>query len=174
MTDILNDTDWDLLMRRIKSEKCTPFLGAGACYGHIPLGKEIAEIWSIEHSYPMSDVGDLIRVAQFIAIKYDAMVPKEEIIERWISVATLPNFDEESDPHSILAKLPLPIYMTTNYDDFMFSALSHRQKDPKWEICRWNNLIKELPNVPKIRKDFRPTPANPLVFHLHGHKSVVD
>ena len=42
MPDILQDRDWTLLLRRIKDGKCTPFLGAGACYGALPLGSTLA------------------------------------------------------------------------------------------------------------------------------------
>ena len=34
-----------------------------------------------------------------------------------------PDFRAPSEPHAVLADLPLPIYMTTNYDDFMVKAL---------------------------------------------------
>ena len=37
MSNTLEDKDWDLLLRRIKAGKCTPFLGAGAAYGVLPL-----------------------------------------------------------------------------------------------------------------------------------------
>ena len=42
MSNTLEDKDWDPLLRRIKAGKCTPFLGAGAAYGVLPLGAEIA------------------------------------------------------------------------------------------------------------------------------------
>jgi hypothetical protein len=52
MPDTLEEKDWNLLLRRIKDGKCTPFIGAGACYGKIPLGKEIAQDWAKAHCYP--------------------------------------------------------------------------------------------------------------------------
>ena len=42
MTSTLTDKDWEILLRRIPLGKCVPFLGAGACYGALPLGAEIA------------------------------------------------------------------------------------------------------------------------------------
>lgn len=62
--------------------------------------------------------------------------------------------------------------MTTNYDDFMFKALMSRGKDPRRELCRWNGLLKKPPSVFDVGTGFRPTSANPVVFHLHGHNEV--
>ena len=42
----LNDDDWDMLLQRIKSGSCTPFLGAGACAGTLPLGADVARKWA--------------------------------------------------------------------------------------------------------------------------------
>ena len=75
MPNTLGERDWDLLLRRIKAGKCTPFLRAGACYGVLPLGSHIAQEWAEEHDYPLEDCGDLARVAQFLAVQYDPMFP---------------------------------------------------------------------------------------------------
>ena len=79
MQSALQDRDWTLLLRRIKDGKCTPFLGAGACAGILPLGGDIARDWANEYEYPLADNGDLARVAQYLAVQYDPMFPKEEI-----------------------------------------------------------------------------------------------
>jgi len=67
MPNTLEERDWELLLRRIKDGKCTPFLGAGACFGALPLGGEIAQKWAQEHEYPLEDCHDLARVAQYLA-----------------------------------------------------------------------------------------------------------
>jgi hypothetical protein len=173
MPNTLKERDWDLLLRRIKAGKCTPFLGAGACFGALPLGSDIAQRWAQEHEYPLEDCSDLARVAQFLAVEYDPMFPKEEILKRFEG-CTPPDFTAPDEPHCVLAGLPLPIYMTTNYDDFMVQALKSRDKDPKREMCRWNQLVKDRPCVFESEPGFRPTVANPVVFHLHGHNEVVE
>jgi hypothetical protein len=169
MSYSINETEWLLLLRRIKDGKCTPFLGAGACYGVLPLAREIAKDWSREHKSPMTDCDDLARVAQFLAVKFDPMFPKEELLKKFKGVSP-PDFRALGEPHGILAKLPLPVYMTTNYDDFMVKALEDRNRDPKREFCRWNTYIKDEPSV--FDTGFRPTVANPVVFHLHGHDEM--
>ncbi len=68
MPNKLEDEDWDLLLERIKDGNCTPFLGAGACCGKIPIGSQIASEWAKKYDYPMEDSDDLTRVAQFVAV----------------------------------------------------------------------------------------------------------
>jgi len=173
MLNSLEETDWTLLLRRIKGGKCTPFLGAGACSGALPLGSEIAQEWAQEHGYPLEDCSDLARVAQFLAVQYDPMFPKEEILTRFEDCKP-PDFTAPDEPHGILADLPLLIYMTTNYDDFMVQALKSRDREPKKEMCRWNRLVKGQPCIFESEPGFRPTIANPVVFHLHGHTEMVE
>ena len=62
MTSELQEADWNRLLRRLQSGKCTPFLGAGACYGALPLGADVAEELAQRYGYPFPD-RDLVRVA---------------------------------------------------------------------------------------------------------------
>jgi hypothetical protein len=168
----LEEQDWSTIIRRIKNGKCTPFLGAGACSGVIPLGSEIAAKWAKKYHYPLEDSGDLVKVAQFMAIQNDPMVPKEEIQKEFENIKA-PDFSNINEPHAFLADLPLPIYITTNYDDFMIKALKHFNRDPRREFSRWNKIIKaHQPNI--FDEDFTPSAANPLVFHLHGHTEMLE
>ena len=166
MPESLPDKTWEILLNRITERRCTPFLGAGACYGSLPLGAEIARKWAADHGYPFSNPDNLIEVAQFLAIKYDPLFAKELILQQFAGVKS-PDFRAPSEPHAVLADLPLPIYMTTNYDDFMVKALESRHRDPRRELCRWNESLESEESV--FDTDFVPTPANPVVYHLHGH-----
>lgn len=169
---MFSDEDWQLLMRRIRGGSCTPFLGAGAASGTLPLGRDIAERWAREHGYPLEDTGDLARVAQYVGVRSDdAMVPKE-LIRAEIEGLGPPDFSRPDEPHGALAGLPLPLFITTNYDGFMVAALREAGKDPKRELCRWNAspTLSHEPTV--LARKFVPTPASPVVFHLHGHLDV--
>src|SRR5689334_13989864 len=138
MAEFLQNDDWELLLDRIKDGKCTPFLGAGAGYPHLPLGGVIAEEWADEFRYPLRDRTDLPRVAQYVSIHKDAMWPKEEIKKKFERNTKKPDFSLSNEPHALLADLNLPVYMTTNYDDFMVQALAAKHRDPRQEYCRWN------------------------------------
>lgn len=175
MLGTLEERDWTLLLRRIRDGECTPFLGAGTCYGVLPLGSDIAEKWAKEYHYPFKDsCKDLTEVAQFLAVEFDPVFPKGEIA-KWFSSIKPPDFKKPDEPHAVLAKLPLPVYVTTNYDNFMVQALRSRNKNPVREFCRWNKYIESLENWPylfdrnqDVEASFNPSAANPLVFHLHG------
>jgi hypothetical protein len=167
LTNNLREEDWNLLLKRIELGKCTPFIGAGACFGVLPLGADIAKKWAAEHDYPLDDSHDLARVAQYFAVKTDPMAPKEAICEllRGLPPPAMAMLDE---PHNVLAGLPLPVYITTNYDDFMAGALRKARKDPTQELCRWNKDLKNEFSVFEAENVFEPSSANPVVFHLHG------
>src|SRR4029079_5081277 len=81
---------------------------------------------------------------------------------------------KDKSPYDILAKLDLPIYMTTNYDKFMETALDKdRAKSPQSEFCRWNDDLEKYVKTYRIpsvfnKKSYEPTADNPLVYHILG------
>jgi hypothetical protein len=85
-----------------------------------------------------------------------------------------PRFTQEHpDPLRLLARLPLPIYVTTSYYDFMERALSAEGKSPRSQICVWWVDPAERGSVGlsaehKTDPDFVPGPESPLVYHLNG------
>lgn len=173
MSGMLDENSWNLLLQRINDGKCTPFIGAGTCYGVLPLGAEIARHLAQKYEYPLDDAADLMRVAQFLALEFkDAVFPKDEVLKLFDNKA--PDFSDPYEPHRVLANLPLPVYLTTNYDDFMTRALQLRKKEPKREMCQWNEYIRGYPTIFKTNPDYKPSPANPVVFHLHGHSGMAD
>jgi hypothetical protein len=172
------DISWDMLLPRIESHKCTPFLGAGACFGTLPLGGQIARQWADEYNYPLQDCDDLARVAQFLAVRHDPVFPKERFLRQFIRDAGFPDFTAPDEPHAVLASLPLPVFVTTNYDSFMLEALRNQGKDPRPELCRWNKYVTDQPSIFEAddaqgqSSDFEPSPETPVVFYLHGHQDV--
>jgi hypothetical protein len=71
------------------------------------------------------------------------------------------------DPIRILARFPLPIYITTGQSDFIERALEAEGKKPCTQICFWSGDITASPEHRTNRK-FIPSEANPLVYHLYG------
>jgi SIR2-like protein len=168
----LSEGDWESLRERVETGQCTPFLGAGVNYGFLPTGKEIAQKWSKLHGYPLRDnEDDLGRVAQFLAIQRDAMWPKDTIIREFKTCAKDQDFSAYDNPLSVLAGLPLPIYITTNYDNYLIQALSLKDKRPRLELCRWNSALKDRESV-FDKKSYVPTKEEPVVFHVHGHQDI--
>jgi len=176
MADTLQDKDWNRLLTRIKKGTCTPFLGAGSSYGVLPLGRDIASKWAKSYGYPIhEECKDLIKVSQFLAITEDPSFPREQIVEMITEITgkgNVPDFSDHYEPHRVLADLPLPVYITTNYDDFMVRALRSRNKNPIVELCRWKRSLRDYESVFEKDRCFEPTPANPVVFYLHGYYEV--
>lgn len=183
MNHQLDDDDWDLILNRIQDEKCTPFLGAGVNSGILPMGSEIAQEWARERNYPLEDPTDLVQVAQFLAVdKQDPMFPKEKVLKllrdrlkKWANGRDVQAiFKNQEQPLGVLAKLPFPIYMTTNYDDLLITALQSYDKTPIREFCPWNKYArqKQQQSVFDSASGFEPTSSSPVVYHLHGHDEV--
>jgi hypothetical protein len=179
----LNDDDWEGLLYAIKFKGCTPFLGAGACAGVLPLGNDIAEAWATLYDYPFEDRGNLIRVAQYVAVKAGPKIPKFKILEIFKD-KVLPNFSNPNEPHRVVAGLDLPVYITTNYDDFMVQAMKYvdakrmlgdpqyNPRQPRQGLCKWH--LAHQRNPPSMDLDFDPSEDEPIIFHLHGYLNDVD
>lgn len=162
----LDDEDWDILLERINEQKCTPFIGPGIysdANSFIPLIRD----WSQHPQYPFNDFDNLTLAAQFRAVFYDPVDPKDKIIKR-LAELTTPDFTQLNEPHRILASLPFSYYITTNFDDFMLKALESRHREPQRDMCRWNDL-ERYEELSIFKSGYVPDAANPLVFHLYGY-----
>jgi hypothetical protein len=80
---VFEKKDWDDLLWSIRSRNCTPFIGAGASYPYLPLGRELADTWASKYNYPLKDSSELPKVAQFMAIDHFEMFPKYRIAEEF-------------------------------------------------------------------------------------------
>jgi hypothetical protein len=167
----LKEKDWRVLIDRINDKKCTPILGTGMRSSVVTLRSKISEEWAKVEGYPLDDSSNLARVARFVSLTYDADYTRRRLVDQMTSIVP-PNYKDADNPYKILADLPLPVFITTGYDDFMVRALREADKDVKTEVCRWNKSITDLPSV--FTDGFSPTAANPVVFHFHGLTDNLD
>ena len=168
----LREADWESLIKRIKEKKVTPFLGSGSFPKGLSFRSETARRWADEEGYPWEDRDNLARVSRYIAVNSDDNITKSRLVDE---LAKLPPPDFETDPyepHRVLSELNLPLYITTNYDDYMMRALKRRELDAKQEVCRWNQMLEDTTSV--FDDNFEPTPAQPVVFHFHGYTENSD
>ncbi len=163
----LSEDKWEILLDRIESEKCTPFIGAGACHGTLPGGAQLAIELADKYEYPLSDKDDLQRVSEYISMRYDSLFPKNKI-SKYIADKGLPDFNIQNEPHMLLAELDLPIYITTNYDNFMVKALEKNNKKVEMDFTRWNRFSEHIGEQSVFDTKYQPDAEHPLVFHLHG------
>lgn len=192
----LSEEDWNNLLTSVYNKSCIPFIGSGIfsinqedTKSLNSICKEIIKKWKEKYRYPLEDLytlsranileepNQLARLAQFLEIEKSfnekLSYPKsmlKDILED-IGVSSLL---KENSPYDILAKLDLPLYMTTNYDRFMEVALSKdRNKLPQSEFCRWNDELSKYARtfgIPSVfnKKGYEPAPDNPLVYHILG------
>jgi len=73
-----------------------------------------------------------------------------------------------SEPHRVLAHLPLPIYITTNPDTLLEQALQAVGKKPQTELCLWNDDLESRPSIYDQEPNYRPDVQHPMVYHLFG------
>jgi SIR2-like domain len=97
------------------------------------------------------------------------------------AVGKLLRESDPAEPHKVLAHLPCPIYITTNPDNVLADALIEAGKSPKVEVCRWKRYASFSwppsiydPDSPIYDPNYRPTPEEPLVYHLFGHVQELD
>lgn len=178
--------DWQTLLERFAAAECTPFLGAGVNDGVLPLGGEIAERWTDEYNYPLSDFKELRRVAQFLAVTHDNWFPKSKLLELFYTKlgqlgatrhgSTTASPADPPEAVSVIASFPSPVYITTNYDDFLMQALAAAGKKPERVLCRWNTFLQrdKTLNHTRLARGINPTVNEPVVFYLHGHHSRRD
>jgi len=168
---MLKPENWKELAIAIRDGQCTPFLGAGACSPTLPTGTELAHALAREFGYPLDNTTDLAHVTQFIAIKSrDNVYPKQEILKR-IAACGYPKF-QGAEPHHVLASWPVPVYLTTNYDDFMLKALEANKRSAHRDFCRWNKELAEHPGVWQSEPGYQPTAERPIVYHMHGNSDL--
>lgn len=77
-----------------------------------------------------------------------------------------------AEPHILLAKLKLPIYITTSPSSLLELAIKKVSgREPHSRICPWwmNNIPEELWSFDK-----KPTSDEPLVYHLFGRLDYPD
>jgi hypothetical protein len=166
----MDDGDWDSLLWAIEDGRCTPFLGAGACVPTLPTGRELALELATAHGFPLDDPEDLAKVSEFVAVRRKAMYPKHWVRQRFRQIPP-PEFTG-SEPHAVMARLPISVYLTTNYVDFMAEALRGVMRNPRVEFCRWNETPAVRHHPVELQKAFVPRVTEPVVYHLHGHIDV--
>ena len=169
------DNRLSALVENLKLGLCTPFLGAGASAPSIPTASHLAQDWATRVGYPFPDPWNLPRVMQYVAtMTYsgDALLLKRLIADQ-IQDAPTPDFSKPHQVHKVLASCDLPLYVTTNYDDFMLRALAQTaDRLPRREISPWYDTNpRNRPPSPLASRRYAPSVGEPLIFHLHGHHS---
>jgi len=74
--------------------------------------------------------------------------------------------EREGDPYRILAELPAPVYVTTNFDPLLERALKAHDRNPQKLATRWR--YRKAPVSLSEEHVDEPGFKNPLVYHVFG------
>ena len=130
----------------------------------------------------------LLLIADMVAERYTGVLPPELIAaldpgaEPEVLLARLRDIldfaaqrEGEHEPHRLIARLPLPIYVTAISDDMLARAIAQQRKvTPVIEVHRWHQELQAVPSVYSLEKDFVPSAARPLVYHFFGSATYQD
>jgi hypothetical protein len=185
---------WPALLNSITQGRCTAILGAGLLEPLLGPMNELAKRWADAYEFPLEphEREDLPQVTQYLAVNQDPRFPRDKLAE-YLRNEVVRNFgsrlpealrDPQSaqldelleaagkvsreanlaEPHRVLAELPFSIYLTTNPDNLLESALSAAGRAPQVVICPWNDYVERTLET----YDDEPNAQHPLVYHLFG------
>lgn len=187
------DSFWTTLLDNIKDGECTPILGPGVTSDLLPSPVELAQHLAAKYDYPFRATKSLPRVAQFVATIDKSRLRKEIVnvmIDGFQRRLELPVLAEqpaklsdaiaatewgtlawemhEREVHSLLADLKLPLYVTTNFDNFMSQALTQNGTPARQVTIDWRARTQLQAGLSHFDIEPPPTPAEPVVLHLFG------
>jgi hypothetical protein len=187
---------WPSLLRGIQSGRCTPILGPGLLDVLMGSQRDLTHQWADEVEYPLSphERESLPQVAQYRSVDQSRFTAEDEwmahmraAIRKHVNLPAELGGDnaevealleaareqllnrDESEPHKILAQMPVKVYITANVDELLETALRAAGKQPTTMVCPWREFSEETDPATYNRDDeFDPTPDKPLVYHLFG------
>jgi hypothetical protein len=165
--------------------------------GASALAWKLAQEWK----YPLAHAHDLARVGQFVAVQDKTLLRQDVLTElkagfrRHMNLRGEPEHPglglaetiEEEDwsaliqalrpdeIHHQLAKLNLPLYVTTNFDNFMTLALRSRRGEEEWgkvrrETIDWRQEVVRQAGVPHSELVPPLAEDEQVVLHLFGNE----
>jgi hypothetical protein len=183
----VSDAYWRTLAGKIRRGQCTPILGPGVASELLPTSEELARALS-SRAYPFADISDLRRVSQFLGTM-DNDTMRQSVLDQLAAslgrnlpssngsakIASLSDLqlDQwkhlslafETEIHQQLASLGLPLYVTTNFDNFLTRALEVKLGEAK---VRRAPVIWKTPLEQREVLNPPPSADNPVVLHLFG------
>ena len=75
----------------------------------------------------------------------------------------------KNDVHRLLAKLPVPVFISANRDDLLFDALVEEGKTPQVHLCTWRVKGDAPQHIgERMPADYEPSVDSPLIFQVFG------
>ena len=183
----VSDAYWRTLVGKIRRGQCTPILGPAITSELLPTSEDLARALSSDR-YPFADISDLRHVSQFLGtmdndeMRQSVLDQLTASLNRYlpssngsVRVGSLSDLklDQwkylsrtfETDIHQQLASLGLPLYLTTNFDNFLTRALEAKLGEGK---VRREPVVWKTPREEREILNPPPSAGNPVVLHLFG------
>ncbi|MFN8159417.1 MAG: SIR2 family protein, partial [Solirubrobacterales bacterium] len=171
--------------------QCVAILGPELSDKLLGTRREIARRWAEEHDVPLilQDRDDLAQVAQYLAVIEGQSFPASTLVDhierelrRKYAVAdpALAHADidrliaaagaamratDPLEPHRILARLPLSVYITASPGSLLTDALREAGREPRVVVAPWNDRVE----VDPLPDDYEPSEHEPLVYYALGY-----
>ena len=187
------------LVGELSDMHCTPVLGTGLADSLLGSRRSLAQEWAKSVRFPMAphQRDDLPQVAQYVAVTKSPNQVRRDLgrfyldklsasfddldeelaganLEAQIKLAWRRHLDgQKVDPYAVLARLPIPVYVTTEWTTHLSDALETTDP-PKLaivEFCRWNPDVRRWPET-SVPRGYVPDVQHPLVFHVFGKLDV--
>jgi len=179
--------NWDEVLKAVARGTATPILGSDVVE---QLSKRRTAAYfatQLRHRTPSGSTLELQEVAQQLKVENDKDWPPTVLENFYLRVESDEGIDRPDlplaasvsewgkaalsppafNPYSELASWRVPLYITTNPDDFLKDALETQNRPAKVIICPWKD------DTPGIRDDIPFTLQlsldTPVVYHLFGH-----
>jgi hypothetical protein len=181
---------WASLIRNVRRGNCVAILGPELAERLLGSRREIARRWAEEHQVPLvlQDRDDLAQVAQYLAVIEGHSFPANTLVDhiheelrrrygrddpklihadinRLIARAGASlRASDPLDTHRILARLPLPVYITASPGSLLTDALREAGREPRIVVAPWNSRVEVEP----LPDEYEPSEQEPLVYHALG------
>ncbi len=193
---------WPAILGSLRRGQATPIVGPGLYEPLFGSWHEVAAHMADKYHFPLSPFfkDAFPQVAQYLIVNQDLNTLFNEIddsirvtLQRRFADVLSPEFKADAvdvqellsaagaelrkqdvnEQHRVLAGLPLPIYVTTNFDNLLAASLKEAGKDPQVVICPWSDRFL-ADSIYDTDPNYRPTVEQPLIYHLFGQFSVPD
>ena len=192
------------LVPHLRDGRITPITGVAMTDSLVGTRRQIAQDFARSFEFPLArhQQEDMPQVAQFVTVMTNAETLRSSLREH-LAIRLQRHLTEErkfteehdagglaelfvgtwsrlrsaidSDPHSVLARLPCPVFVTGHPASLIGAALREAGKNPVEEVCRWRPDVYDWPkSIFEAEPGYVPSASRPLVFHVFGRLEVPD
>jgi len=192
------------LVPHLRDGRITPITGIAMTDSLVGTRRQIAQDFALSFEFPLArhQQEDMPQVAQFVTVMTNMETLRSSLREHLAIQLQRRLADEhrlvgehgfeglaelfvftwshlrsaiESDPHSVLARLPCPVFVTGHPASLIGAALREAGKEPVEEVCRWRPDVYDWPlSIFEAEPGYVPSANRPLVFHVFGRLEVPD